>query len=86
MSEPAAETIREFLLNVPDSVPSTITPVTPWQESEHELEFAPQPPIPEKLTVEDCVRLNATAKLCGALSATFRQHSVNVMRIAPEGN
>ena len=89
MSEIELETIREFLTNVPDTVPSSERTVTPWHESEEELhgelQFGPQAPTPpHRLTVDDCTKLNATAKLCSALAATFRQHSVHVMQIAPK--
>lgn len=83
MNELEIGTIEEFLSNVPDTVPSSERTLTPWQESEEELNFGPHAPIPKRLTVEDCIKLNATAKLCGVLAATFRQHSVHVMQIAP---
>ena len=84
MSDMELNTIREFLDNVPDTVPSSERTLTPWESSEEELHFGPHVPVPERLTVEDITKLNATAKLCGALAATFRQHSVYVMEIAPK--
>lgn len=83
MNEIEVGTIEEFLSNISNTIPSSERTLTPWQESEEELHFGPQAPIPKRLTVEDCIKLNATAKLCGALAATFRQHSVHVMQIAP---
>ena len=83
MSESAVGTVREFLSNIPESMPSIVSVATPWNEPQEGIEFGPQVPSPEKLTVQDCIRLHATAKLCGALAATFQQHSVHVMRIAP---
>ena len=86
MSENETGIIREFLTNVPDTVPSSERTSTPWQESEEGevVPFGPHAPILDRLTVRDITKLNATAKLCGALSATFRQHSVHVMQIAPQ--
>ncbi|XP_073391205.1 uncharacterized protein [Physcomitrium patens] len=88
MSEFEQGCTREFLSNAMlDSVSSKEGTVTPWQElEEHELTDAPpqQQPIPARLTVEDCVKLSATAKLCSSLAAIFRQHSVNVTQIASD--